>query len=409
MSCRTGTLRRTHKVRLCPNDAQASHLMRACGTARFAYNWGLDRWNTQYETHVRDASVPKPNILAIKRELNAVKRDEFPWMCDVTKCAVQGALTDLGRAWDAFFAHRSRRPTFHRKGVNDSFRISAYKLDDDRIWVPRLGWVRMAEPFRYPGAKTLSVTISRRADHWYASIPCEGVARTRAVTTSGKAVGVDVGVREYVVSDGTRIRVPRAYRDAERRLRRAQQSLARKRRGSSNRRKQLVRVERLQERTANIRKDWMHKLTNGLARDNSLVGIEDLNVKGMARNHHLAKSIGDAAFGMFRTQLAYKAEETGCVVVAVDRFFPSSKTCSVCGTKTKSLPLSVREWDCPCCGSHLDRDLNAAINIRNYAVSSTVSACGELLASDGPRTLVDHQVVSVKQEPTSMPCVSRHG
>ena len=396
------TMNRTHKICLHPNVEQARYFAQACGIARFAYNWGLDKWNKQYSAHVNDPTSQKPNIFVIKRELNAIKRDEFPWMLDVSKCVVQESLTDLGRAYNNFFNHRSNKPAFHKKGMRDSFRIDAYyyKLDGRRIWIPKLGWVRMAEEFRYPGAKLFSATISRRADHWYVSIPCQTTTRTRPYADSGVVLGIDVGVREYVASDGTRYQVPRAYRAAERRLRRAQQSLSRKAKGSNNRKKQVVKVERLHERTANIRKDWMHKLTNELACSNSLIGIEDLNVTGMQRNSRLAKSINDAAFGMFRTQLKYKADETGCIIVAADRFFPSSKTCNVCGTKTKSLPLSVREWDCPNCGSHLDRDLNAAKNLRDYAVSSTVSACGEFLASDSQS--FDCQATSVKQEPINI-------
>lgn len=391
-------MNRTHKIRLCPNQTQTQYFMQACGIARFAYNWGLATWNGQYQEHVKDEINPSPNIFAIERSLNAIKRERFPWMLDVSKCVIQASLSDLGRAWNNFFAHRSNKPTFHKKGVRDSFRIDAYyyKLDGKRIWIPKLGWVKTAEEFRYPGAKLFSATISRKADHWYVSIPCQTTTRTRPYANSGVALGVDVGVREYVASDGTRYEVPRVYRAAECKLRRAQQSLSRKKKGSNNRKKQLVKVERLHERTANIRKDWLHKLTNELVCDNSLVGIEDLNVAGMGRNSRLAKSINDAAFGMFRTQLEYKADETGCIIVAADRFFPSSKTCNVCGTKTKSLPLSVREWDCPNCGTHLDRDLNAAMNLRDYAVSSTVSACGEFLTSGSQ--IFDYQAASAKQE-----------
>lgn len=373
-------MQRTHKVRLYPNNRQAGLLMGTCGCARFAYNWALAEWNRLYE------AGEKTSQYDLRKRLNAIKRDEFPWMMNYTKCAPQNAIIDLGRAFDNFFAKRSAHPKFHKKGINDSFRVSSdlYAVDGDRIKLPKIGWVRMAEEFRYSNAKLQSATIRHKAGKWFVSISCDTSLPTRPPCENG-AVGIDMGVREHALSTGEMLTLPRSYRAAERRLRRAQQSLARKQKGSANRKKAKLKVQKCHERVTNIRSDFNHKLSARLTRDYSLIGIEDLNVKGMSKNKHLAKSISDAGMSELRRQILYKAEESGSEVVLVDRWYPSSKTCSACGAKAKQMPLSVREWDCPECGAHHHRDINAAINLMNcaieHAVSSTVSACGEFSAS----------------------------
>lgn len=373
-------MQRTHKVRLYPNNRQAGLLMGTCGCARFAYNWALAEWNRLHE------AGEKTSQYDLRKRLNAIKRDEFPWMMNYTKCAPQNAIIDLGRAFDNFFAKRSAHPKFHKKGVNDSFRISSdlYAVDGDRIKLPKIGWVRMAEEFRYTNAKLQSATIRYKAGKWFVSISCDASLTTRPPCGNG-AVGIDMGVREHALSTGEMLALPRSYRAAERRLRRAQQSLSRKQKGSANRKKAKLRVQKCYERVTNIRADFAHKLSARLVDEFSLIGIEDLNVKGMLKNKRLAKSISDAGMSELRRQILYKAEESGSEVVLVDRWYPSSKTCSACGAKAKRMPLSVREWTCPECGTHHHRDINAAINLMNYAiehaVSSTVSACGEFSAS----------------------------
>ncbi|MCL2736273.1 MAG: transposase [Propionibacteriaceae bacterium] len=375
---------RVHKVALDVTNVQATHLSRACGTARFAYNWGLAHWQEQYEAWKTDPALPKPSQLSLRRDLNAIKREQFPWMTEVTKCAVQESIIDLGRAFTNFFAGRARYPRFHKKGQSDSFRVSSgfFRVDGKRLRLPAVGWVRMREVLRWPDTKLVSVTISKHRGRWMAAIACEVPEPVPAPQQGKSVVGVDVGVREYVTSDGEHIGVPRAYRTAERQLRRAQQALARKQKGSHNREKAKAKVARLHGRVGDVRADWLHQTTRRLVDNFAVIGIEDLNVKGMARNHHLATSVADASFYEFRRQLEYKAPEAGATVIAADRWFPSSKTCSSCGVKTKRLTsLDVREWVCETCGTSHHRDVNAAINLRNHAASSAVSACGEFLSS----------------------------
>jgi putative transposase len=378
---------RTHKIALDLTNKQRTHLAKCAGVSRFAYNWGLSLWEELYAAHKNDPSLPKPSQYEIRKILNAVKREQFPWMMEVTKCAPQEAIIDLGKAYRNFIAGRGSRPVFHKKGVRDSFRVSSgfFVIEGDRLRLPHIGWLRMREVFRYKGAEIISLTISRRAGRWYASIACEILYERKEeaprLPIHPRVCGVDAGVNEYVDSSGARYEVPRSYRVAERRLRRMQKALSRKQKGSRNRAKARLKVAKLHARTADIRQEFLHQLTTRLIRQNDLIAIEDLNVKGMMKNRYLAKSIADASFGEFRRQLSYKAENAGTKIIVAERFFPSSKMCSECGAKTKRLPLSIRSWTCGECGTRHDRDLNAAINLKRYAESSAVSACGEFSAS----------------------------
>jgi len=405
-------MQRTHKIALSPNNTQRTYLTRCAGTARFAYNWALARWQEHYEAHRENLTLPKPSQCSLRRELNAIKREEYPWMLEVTKCAPQEAIIDLGRAFQNFFSGRASYPTFKKKGTHDSFRVSSgfFKIEGSKLRLPHIGWIQMRERLRWPEAKIVSVTISRTANRWYASVvlEAEGFGRKAQPFATTNTIGVDVGVREYVCSDASRHELPRAFRRKERALRRAQQSLARKKKGSANYNKQRLKVARIHAQITNVRADWLHKLTSGLAANNGVIVIENLNVKGMAKNHHLAKSLSDASFGEFRRQLEYKTEELSHVLLVADRFYPSSKLCSVCDAKTKQLTLDMRSWICPVCSTVHDRDLNAAINLRRYAASSAVSACGEFLTAGASLPLGrKHQVASVKQELSIKSTMSR--
>jgi len=335
------------------------------------------------------------------------KVEDFPWMAEVTKCAPQEAIRDLGRAFTNFFAGRANYPKRHKRGTNDSFRVSSgfFAVDGDRLRLPHVGWVRMREPLRWPDAKPLSVTVSKRRGRWFASIACNLPDTQPAPRVVGRVVGVDAGTRGYATSEGEVIETPRAYVRAQRRLRRAQQSLARKKRGSSNRRKAQAKVARLHGAVADARSNWLHQMTSRLVRDGDVIVVEDLNVKGMTTrptpkpdpakpgrflpNQARAKAglnkvILDAGFGEFRRQLEYKCPERGATLIVANRWYPSSRTCSACGVKTKHLPLRVRKWTCEDCGASHHRDINAAINLKRYAASSAVSACEEFPTTDKP-------------------------
>ena len=339
-----------HKIALAPNNAQATYFARAAGVARFAYNWALAEWGRQYEAHKADPAQPKPSQAALRRQLNAIKREQYPWMLEVTKNAPQMAIIQLGDAFKNFFASRAKYPKFRRKGVHDRFTLTndQFALDGSRIRIPNLGWVRMRESLRFTG-KILSATISRVADRWFASITVDTQDLSHLPKAENQgAVGVDLGVSALAtLSTGEVITGPKAHRTLLKRLRRLSRSLSRKQKGSANAKKARARLARLHARIANIRQDALHQLTTSLTRRFPVIGIEDLNVAGMMKNRRLARSIADMGFFEFRRQLGYKSDMRGGEVVVADRWFASSKTCSCCGHKLENLPLAVRAWTCP--------------------------------------------------------------
>lgn len=367
-----------HRIVLDPNKVQATCLARAAGTARFAYNWALAEWQRQYEACKTMPSLPKPNEAALRRQLNAIKREQFPWMLEVSKNAPQMAIMQLGRAFQNFFAGRARYPTFRRKGRDDRFTLTndQVRVDGRRIRIPKLGWVRMREALRFAG-RIVSAAVSRSADRWYVSITVDTPDLHLPPAKNQGAVGVDLGVtRLATLSTGETFAGPRALGALLYRLKRVARSLSRKVKGSRNRFKAKLKLARMHARITHLRREGLHQLTTGLTRRFHTIGIEDLNVKGMLSNRHLARAIADMGFGELRRQLEYKTAWRGGQVVIADRWYPSSKICSGCSARLAELALAVRHWTCPGCGVLHDRDINAAINLRNMAVSSTVTVCG---------------------------------
>jgi putative transposase len=385
----------SHKIRIYPNNMQETLLFRACGTKRFAYNWALEEHKKHYEKTGESLSG-----YDLSKLWTLAKKAYYRWAYEVTKYASQKAIHQLGDAMKNFFAGRARFPKFKKRGkCKNSFYIgnSHFKIDENYIDVPKLGWVRMAERLRFEG-RLISATISESAGKWFASIQIElsdsyiysHICETQDIC------GVDVGVREFVLDDGTKIKVPRIYRKLERRLKRFQRDFSRKEKGSKNRIKARKKLSKFHHRIGNIRKDFLHKLTTKLVKENRFIGIEDLNVAGMVKNRKLSKSISDASFYEFRRQLEYKSEHSGSTIVIADRFFPSTKTCSICGKKT-DLKLSQRDWVCNCGASH-DRDVNAAINLRNLAAgyADNKNTCGEESSGGVRKNVV--KLSSKKQE-----------
>ena len=381
----------SHRICLNPTRTQANYFARAAGTARFAYNWALAEWKRQYE------AGDKPTWQKLDAKLNHIKHSEFPWMRDVTMQATQNSLLNLGSAFQNFFAGRARYPKFKRKFRHDSFKLSNknFRIDGSRIRIPKLGCVRMREALRFTG-KLISCTISRRADKWFASIVVDTEPVLKPAENQG-AVGIDLGLTTFAtLSNGQKIAAPKPLAKLLAMLKRLSRSFSRKQKGSKNREKARIKLARLHLRIWNIRQDFLHKLTSDLTRRYNTICVEDLNVKGMLRNDKLARAISDVGWYEFRRQLEYKSAMRGNNLVFADRFFASSKLCSQCGHKMEQMPLSVRQWKCLCCGAEHDRDVNAAINLRNLAVSSTVTACGE--GSSGVGRKSEAKLPSVKQE-----------
>jgi putative transposase len=366
---------RAYKTELDPNRVQRMLLLRHAGVARFAYNWGLARRTEEYA-----ATGGALNAFALHKELNCLKKAQFPWMYEVSKCAPQEALRDLDRAFKDFFEHRGQYPRFksRKRGVGRFRLTGAIRVYNDRVRLPRLGRVRLKEKDYLPTADVhiLSATVSERAGHWFVSINVE--EQVQVPVNQGPVVGVDVGVlRLATVSDGTVVENPRALRGYAKKLRRLQRSLSRRQKGSRNRGKARLRLARCHYRVSCIRRDVLHKATTMLAKTKSVIAVEDLAVKSMMKDHRLAGSLADASFNEFHRMLQYKAQRYGSVVVRADRFFPSTKTCSTCGTVKVEVKLSERWFKCEVCGSEKDRDLNAALNLEQVAASwaETINAC----------------------------------
>jgi len=382
-----------HKIELKINNQQRTHLSKAAGVARFAYNWALNEWQKDY------AAGLKPSDPSLRRKLNSIKRSEFPWMLEVTKNAPQMAIIQLGHAFKNFFAGRASYPTFRKKGINDRFTLSndQFKVDASRIRIPNLGWVRMREALRLEG-KLFSATISRRANKWFVSI---NVATANPIISteykSQVAVGIDLGLTQFAtLSTGEMITGPKPHKAKLHRLKRLSKSLSRKQKGSANRAKARAKLATLHFQIANIRQDAIHQLTTRLSNEFSIIVIEDLHVKGMIRNRKLSRSIADMGFYEFRRQVEYKAALKNKRVIVANRWFASSKVCSVCAVKNDELTLSIREWECRHCGTLHQRDINAAKNLEKLAVSFTVSACGA--SAGGAMALAVASHGALKQE-----------
>jgi putative transposase len=367
-----------HRIRLDPNNVQATYLARAAGTARFAYNWALAEWQRLYEACKADPAQPKPSEAVLRRQLNAIKREQFPWMLGVTKNAPQMAIMQLGRAFENFFSKRANYPVFRKKGRDDRFSLSndQFRVEDRHIRIPKLGWVRMLEALRFTG-RIVSASIARNAGHWYASITVDTLDLLLPPAENQGTVGVDLGITALAtLSTGEKIAGPKSLRTLLERLRRLSRAVSRKVKGSRNRAKARLKLSKLHARIASIRRDSLHQLSSSLTRRFHMVAIEDLHIKGMLANGRLARAIADMGWSELRRQLVYKSARRGGQVIVADRWYPSSKTCSGCGYRLKALNLHTRQWACPDCGILHDRDVNAAINLKNMAVSSTVAACG---------------------------------
>ncbi|MBE3574678.1 MAG: IS200/IS605 family element transposase accessory protein TnpB [Firmicutes bacterium] len=364
-------MNRAYRYELDPNVQQRILLAKHAGAARFAYNWGLARRIEFYQQTGKST-----NAMEQHRELNRLKKTQFPWMYEVSKCAPQEALRDLDRAFRNFFrglkeGRRTGYPRFKKKGRDDHFRLTgAIHVFDRAVQLPRLGRIRLKERPQVQG-RILSATVSREADRWFVSLTVEAEI-PEPVPIHGPACGIDVGLSHFATvaaSDGSvvKIQAPKPLGRYLRILRRRQRQHSRRQQGANNRRKSALRLARLHRRIRNIRKDFLHKLSTHLAKTKRVIVVEDLNVAGLVQNQRLARHIADMGWGEFRRMLAYKAIWYGSQLLVANRYYPSSKTCSVCGHVLETLPLHVREWTCPACGTHHDRDMNAAKNLLDLA------------------------------------------
>ncbi|PZW18064.1 putative transposase, partial [Thermosporothrix hazakensis] len=336
------------------------------------------------------ATGKRPTAIDLHKELNALKKTDYPWMYEVSKCAMQEALRDLEKAYKNFFRRVELKkqgkwkgklgfPTFKKKSKGiGSFRLTgSIKVLREAVQLPRLGRLRLHEHGYLPtNAKVLSATVSEEAGRWFVSMQVEEEqnAPERTATT---ALGVDLGMKTLAtLSDGTTFENQRALKQAQKRLRRLERQKSRRKKASQNRKKTCRKLAKQHARVAHIRCNATHKLTTYLTKHHALVAIEDLHVSGMLKNHKLAQAIADSNFGEIRRQLTYKADLYGTCLVVIDRFYPSSKTCSSCGSVKPVLDLQERTFVCEACGMVLDRDQNAALNLLHEAMRTTGSSSG---------------------------------
>lgn len=369
------------KTQLVTNNKQSTYLAKASGVSRFVWNWALANWNEQYQQFKRGKRDKKPTGMSLKKELNAIKRRDYPWMYEVTKYASQQPFIFLSRAWSDFFKGKCNRPRFKKKGKSrDSFYVGGdqVKVRGHYVKVPNLGWLRMAEQIKY-GGHINSMTISRRADKWYVSFSID-VEVSMLPSKNQAKCGVDLGIKALATLSKGDIRywdTPKPLQQSLRKLARYQRRLVKKVKGSNGYKKQKQKIARLHKRIADIRHNTLHQLSAYLVKNFTEIVIEDLNVKGMMANRKLARHIADVGFYELRRQLAYKSAWTCVILTIADRWYPSSKLCSDCGTHNRHLKLSDRRYHCAC-GNDKCRDYNASLNLENYtARSAEIYATGD--------------------------------
>ncbi|MBI4639365.1 MAG: transposase [Candidatus Tectomicrobia bacterium] len=365
---------KAHKIRLHPTPEQEVYFRKAAGTARFVYNWGLAEW----KRHKAEHPGQEHGAMALKKGFNALKLEQFPWVYEVAKDVAEGAFTNLSAALKNYCESKNGKrkgkkvgfPTFKsKKNKRQSFRLNNDRIGvaDHALYVPKLGWVNMTESLRFTG-RMMGAVVSRQAGRWSVSIAVE-MEKPKPKEFEKPSVGVDVGIKTLMMlSDDRQYENQVLLRAELKHLKRLSRRLSRRKLGSQRWEKAKGQLERFHQRIACRRADSLHKATTEIASTYEVVGIEDLNVEGMMKNHRLALSLSDVAFGEIRRQLTYKSHWLSGRVVAVDTFYPSSRRCSRCGTINHELTLEDREWTCQHCGTLHDRDRNAAVNIEVEAL-----------------------------------------
>ena len=382
------------RFELSPNEGQRKALAQHIGAARFAYNWGLERSRKALEEGKR-----LPSAAELHREWNRWKRENAPWWIEVSKCAPQEAFRDLEKALKNWRKGKSRFPRFKRKKLtpdNGARLTGSIRIFSRYVQLPRIGKVKSKEPLEKllklleeGKARILSATLSREADRFYVSLTCEVERpdpKPKEVRSEDDVVGVDLGLSSFaVLSDGTRIEAPKPLAKRLRLLKRRSKQLSRKEKGSNKEKKAALRLARLHRKVKNLRRDFLHRLTTCLARTKPVIVVEDLNVKGLSRGP-LSRSVADVGWGAFLRMLEYKAKWYGATLIVAPRSFPSTRLCSRCGHLHGKVPLSQRVFRCEACGLEMDRDLNAALNLKAYGLAHltgpTASSAGSHACGD---------------------------
>ena len=360
-------MRNVVKVRLYPTPEQKLSLAKAFGSCRFMWNYCLAENNRIYkETGLGISAITmKKWIPQLK------KREETEWLKETYSQCLQSSIINLGIAFKNFFEKRGGYPRFKSKYGKQSLQYPQnVKVLTNSLYLPKIGEVR-ANLHRLFNGELKTVTISKtKTGKYYASLLFNNGLPEAIPCSKGKVLGIDLGISSYcITSDGSKYNNPRHLKKHSGNLKRKQRKLSRKQKGSNSRNKARLLVARAHEKISNARQDFLHKLSRKLVNKSQVIVCENLNIKGMVRNHKLAKAISDCGWGMFLNFLEYKCKNEGKVFLQIDRFFPSSKTCNYCLNVVDSLPLDIRNWDCPSCNTkNIDRDINAAKNCRDEGI-----------------------------------------
>ena len=353
---------KSYKYKLKPNEEQIVLLNKHFGSTRFIYNYFLNERKREYETNKNTI-----NYYDNARDLTKLKQsEEYSWLNEINSQSLQDSLKNLETAYKNFFRFQKGFPKFKLKKSKNSFKIPQFvKLEKGKLRIPKFKQPIDLILHRSFNGDIKQATITKTpSNEYFVSILVE--TEHKKFEKTGKSIGIDLGLKDFLItSDGQKFKNNRYTKTYERTLKKQQQHLSRKKKGSNSYEKQRLKVANLHKKITNSRLDNLHKVSTYLIRKYDTIILEDLNIKGMVKNHKLAKHIFDASWSKFIELLTYKAEWNDKQIVKIDRFFPSSKTCNCCGYINQNLKLDIREWTCPSCNTKLDRDYNASINILN--------------------------------------------
>lgn len=361
-----------HNIQLIPTKSQEVFFKKSCGIARFAYNWALTEWENRFRAGEATSAY------FLTRRLNALKKQNWPWMLEVNCKAPEHAILNLEQSYLKFFKKTHKNPPkFKKKGNEESFMAASEgrrtEIKANKIWVPRLGWVKMCELLRFNG-KVKNVVIKRYANKWFASVlvdvPIEPIMRE-----SQSIIGIDLGINALAtLSNGFKYYAKKPLAEYFHIIKREHRRLDRKKKGSSNQEKQRLKLSKLYYRIRNIRRNQTHEITSDIIKKYDVIVLEDLPLRNLIKNSRLSRQLHDVNLGEFRRQIEYKAQWAGVKVIIADRFYPSSKLCSFCGYKRDKMFLNVRNWCCDKCNTVHDRDINAAKNLEIYPTAKLVGS-----------------------------------